>query len=318
LIGLGHIGRVHVFALSQIPGLSLVAGCDNDPALAALLPTGVPFHTGHEALLSAGGFDTVIVATPNRTHSRIARAALVTGFDVLVEKPAACDRAEFMALLADAKATCRDLHFAFHAARAREVDWLIQHLHQVTGRYGPLTGFLCRFFDPYRDSNGRRPPHVAGLGDCWSDSGVNALSVLDRIISVDSLKILGWRGSPGHAPVSHRQSLSVQYSFPIDSQADAAGFGVIETAWDQGINHKSTVLFFGRTGWQLLIDHSSQTITATDPSGSKGVIRLFEGDRLINHYLGVFEAYVAARRSGIDNGAAARRIHDKLFEVNAA
>lgn len=314
LIGLGHIGRVHVAALAQVQGLVLVAGCDHDPALAAILPAGTVFHSDHRALLAQGGFDTVIVATPNRTHNRIARDALEAGFDVLVEKPAACDLAELEAIESTARASGNHLHFAFHAALAREVDWLLAHLKAERGRFGPLTGFLCRFYDPYIGPDGGVVAHAKGLDDCWSDSGVNALSVLDRFLPVDGLRRIAQRASPGQG--GKRHSLSVQFAFASDA-GDNAGLGVIETAWDQGLNHKSTILFFGQTGWRLTLDHSAQTVTAHDPQGNDRLLARIEGERLFNHYLGVFEAYVAARAAGADNGPAARRIHEKLFEVSA-
>lgn len=313
IIGLGHIGRIHVAALSQTEGLELVAGCDNDAALTSVLPRGVQFFGSHNKLLASGGFDTVMVATPNRTHNAIARDVLALGYHVIVEKPAAGNLEELLALEHLAAERGRHVYYAFHAASAFEVDALVAHLAEQGEGYGPMTAFYSRFYDPYIDEKGRLSPHAQSLDECWSDSGVNALSVLDRLYPLDRLRPIfcrqsGWaRGQPGIL------SASVGFGFPV-IDSDSAGFGLIDTAWDQGLNYKATTLCFGHSGWWLQADHSAQTITAWGPRGETVEVACFDGDRLLNHYMGVFADYRDRVRRGVEmNNAAAVRIHEQLF-----
>lgn len=314
VIGLGHIGRTHVAALSQTEGLALVAGCDHDAALASVLPEAVPFFKCHTELLTAGGFDTVVVATPNRTHNDVARDVMAAGYHVVVEKPAASTLEDLDALERQAAELGRHIYYAFHAASAFEVDALVAHLAEQGDRYGPLTAFHSRFYDPYIDAEGSLVPHAQSLDDCWSDSGVNALSVLDRLLPLEILSPAFRRQSREQGSLSGVLSSSVGFHFPVMGQ-DGAGFGLIDTAWDQGLNYKATTLCFGHSGWWLQADHSAQTGTAWGPRGETIEVACFDGDRLLNHYLGLFAEYRDRVRCGAEmNGAAARRVHEQLFE----
>lgn len=314
LVGLGHIGRIHVAALSQTEGLMLAAGCDHEPSLATVLPEGIPFYRVHHELFAAGGFDTVVVATPNRTHNAIAMDALAAGYHVIVEKPAASSRVELDALERLATEQGRHVYYAFHAASAFEVDALAAHLAEQGGRYGPITAFTSRFYDPYIDAQGSLVPHAHSLDDCWSDSGVNALSVLDRLLPLEILRPVSRRQSGEQGSPLGVLSASVGFNFPVLGH-DGAGFGLIDTAWDQGLNYKATTLYFGHTGWRIEANHSEQTVTLWDPHGQATVLCQFQGDRLLNHYLGLFADYKQRVNANLSmNADTAHRVHAKLFE----
>ena len=317
IIGLGHIGRVHAATLHRTTSLDLVACCDHDASSAKELPAGLPFFDSPAALLAAGGFDTVVVATPNCTHHAIAREVIEAGYDVIVEKPACSSLAEFDALQRLASTQGHHVYYAFHAALAPEVEALVAHLRESGEMYGELTAFSSRFYDPYIDAQGRLAPHAHSLDECWSDSGVNALSVLDRLHPVDGLQ-LAWRRQSGHAAMAPGVlSVSTAYRFGAVAghPADGVGFGLIDTAWDQRINYKSTTLYFGQSGWRLEANHSDQTLTRWDPQGDPTELARFDGDRLVNHYLGVFTDYRDRVKAGSPmNGSAARCIHAKLYE----
>lgn len=312
IIGLGHIGRTHVAALLQTEGLQLVAGCDHDAVLASVLPQRVPFHASHAELLAAGGFDTVVIATPNRTHNAIARDVVSAGYHAIVEKPAASSFQDMDELEHLTAVEGRHVYYAFHAASACEVDALVAHLSEQSGRYGPLTAFHSRFYDPYIDAQGRLVPHARSLDECWSDSGVNALSVLDRLFQVDRLRPAFRRQSGRTDAPPGVLNVSVGFHFSVVG-VDSAGFGLIDTGWDQGLNYKATTFYFGHTGWRVMADHSAQTVTAWDPQGEVTELARFDGERLLNHYLGLFADYRDRVQRGADmNGAAARRVHEQL------
>lgn len=313
IIGLGHIGRIHVAALQQTAGLELVAGCDNDTSLSTLLPIGIPFYSTYSAMLDQGGFDTVIVATPNCTHNAIALDVLRRGFHVVVEKPAGADMRDIVSLENMARQKKCHVYYAFHAALAQEVDWLVDHLGKYVEKYGALTSFLCQFYDPYVDIDDQLVAHALSLGDCWYDSGVNALSVLHRFLPVDKLQMAYRRQSGRYDLGSGIRSASVGFHFPVHGD-DSVGFGVIDTAWDQGCNYKATTLNFGNTGWRILIDHSFQRVTSWSPQGEELELVSFEGERLLNHYLALFADYSKRfREGGVMNSEAAQRVHTQFF-----
>lgn len=101
LIGYGTGGAVfHAPLISAAPGLELAAIVTRDPARAAAARRR---HPGARILDSPervrpGGYDLVVVTTPNRLHVPLARAALDAGSAVVVDKPVAPTAAEARSL----------------------------------------------------------------------------------------------------------------------------------------------------------------------------------------------------------------------------
>ncbi|HMQ58271.1 MAG TPA: Gfo/Idh/MocA family oxidoreductase [Rhizobiaceae bacterium] len=91
------MGREHVRNIALMPGAALVALSDpvessraETAALAASRGLGMPrMHEHHGALLAAGGFDALVIASPNHTHHAIMVDCLATPAPILVEKPLA-------------------------------------------------------------------------------------------------------------------------------------------------------------------------------------------------------------------------------------
>ena len=96
VIGAGYWGPNLVRNFRGSPDWELVAVCDLDEARARKVVGDAPVdvETSLERLLARDDVDAVAIATPARTHSRIALAALAAGKHVLVEKPLASSRAE--------------------------------------------------------------------------------------------------------------------------------------------------------------------------------------------------------------------------------
>lgn len=309
IVGLGHIGRVHVEAIEATDAVQLVAGCDTNPALAAILPEGIRFHNRLESALVAADVDVVVVATPNETHNRIARMALEAGRHAIVEKPAAIDRSELQALRSSARESGRLLWFALHASTGSEVLWTEKHLREEGEHYGALTGFHCRFLDPYVDPLNRQLSHANSLQTPWLDSGINALSVLLRLQPTLQLEATGLQWSRQLGEWTCILSETAHFRF------GNAGYGCIETAWDQQLNQKHTELFFAASGKRLMIDHSQQSVVRWDSNGNREVLACFDGDRLVNHYRNLFAEAAAGLRNGHDNSQEGLRTHDPYFSA---
>ncbi len=102
-----HIGRGHARAVRINPRADLVAICDPDEILAREVageygdPT---VYADYDAMLAAESLDGVCIATPNRLHAPMARAAIARGLHVLCEKPLTLDTGEARDLLARARA----------------------------------------------------------------------------------------------------------------------------------------------------------------------------------------------------------------------
>jgi predicted dehydrogenase len=99
VIGCGYWGRNLVRNFHQLGALAVV--CDATSAgrqQAAEIAPGVPVVAELMAALD-DGVQGVVIATPAETHAEIARAALLAGKDVFVEKPLALTAADGRALV---------------------------------------------------------------------------------------------------------------------------------------------------------------------------------------------------------------------------
>ncbi len=90
IVGLGPIGGLHADNLLQnkIPGAELACVCEQRPVDEKKF-AGLRIYNDMDKMLSAGGFDALIIATPSFTHFPLAKKALERGFHALVEKPMA-------------------------------------------------------------------------------------------------------------------------------------------------------------------------------------------------------------------------------------
>ena len=90
VIGCGHWGPNHIRIFSSLAGSKVVAIADHDANrldnVGQLYPH-VRVTKNYQELLEHGPVDVIVVATPTRTHYKIAKEALEHGKHVLVEKP---------------------------------------------------------------------------------------------------------------------------------------------------------------------------------------------------------------------------------------
>ncbi len=105
VIGAGYWGPNLVRNFRSSPDWDLVAVCDLDENRARKVigaRSTIEVETSLDALLARPDIEAVAVATPARTHSAIARAALAAGKHVLVEKPLADSQDEAAQMVAAA------------------------------------------------------------------------------------------------------------------------------------------------------------------------------------------------------------------------
>jgi predicted dehydrogenase len=114
LLGYGLAGRVfHAPLIAATPGLTLAAVVTRDPerraALHAAHPGAIALATPEQLWAHASHLDLVVVATPNRSHAPLARAALDAGLPTVVDKPLAPTAAAARALVQHARTIRRPL-----------------------------------------------------------------------------------------------------------------------------------------------------------------------------------------------------------------
>ena len=89
VLGAGHLGRIHVQQLKELPEYEIAGVFDPHPGKAAKVQAefGVPVLTGLPELIAASG--VVDVVTPTIAHHECAMQALAAGRHVFIEKPIA-------------------------------------------------------------------------------------------------------------------------------------------------------------------------------------------------------------------------------------
>jgi len=90
VVGCGNWGRNYVRHFAQIPGAGLVACCDTNPKVLLAIRERYPLvklTKNYRDIIADPKIDAVVIATPPGDHYRIARACLLRGKHVLVEKP---------------------------------------------------------------------------------------------------------------------------------------------------------------------------------------------------------------------------------------
>ncbi len=109
VVGAGFIGPVHVEALGRA-GVEVtgILGVSRDESESAARTLGLPkAYASFDEILADKDVQVVHIATPNRLHYPMAKAALIAGKHVLCEKPLAMNSAESAELVKLAKSTGR-------------------------------------------------------------------------------------------------------------------------------------------------------------------------------------------------------------------
>lgn len=157
IVGVGHMGRYHVGAYSELHQVEIVGVCDNDPAKAeqAAAPFELQAFTDYRELF--GKVDVVSIAVPTELHYAVTKDFLEHDIHVLLEKP-----------------MCPDLKQAeelFAIAARRNLVLHIGHVERFNGAVQELKKIV---FDPYLVESRRIGP--------WTGRSVEVGVVMDLMI----------------------------------------------------------------------------------------------------------------------------------------
>lgn len=170
LLGYGYAGKTfHAPLIQSTPGLELSAVVTGRPeAVHADMPN-VPTFASLAAPLADPQISVVVIATPNDTHSPLAKAALLAGKHVVVDKP-------FTHTLAQARrlrklAESRGLVLSAFQNRRWDSDFLALQELLSAGTIGRLTHLESRF-DRFRPMvRDRWREKAKSGGGIWLDLG---------------------------------------------------------------------------------------------------------------------------------------------------
>jgi len=148
LLGYGLAGRAfHAPLIAATPGMVLAAVVTRDPERRAALqtahPTAAVLDTPEQLWDRAASLDLVVVATPNRSHVPLARAALDAGLPTVIDKPFAASAADARALVDHARTRGRAL--TVFQNRRWDGDFLTIRKLIADDTLGPIHRFESRF-----------------------------------------------------------------------------------------------------------------------------------------------------------------------------
>ena len=199
VIGLGQWGPNHVRNLGGLDGCDVVRVCDSSEARLAKarkLFRGIEGTTDPSAVTGAADIDAVVVATPVQSHYPLVRAALLSGKDVLCEKPLALNSAEAAELCELAREKGRILmvgHIflynpsALHLketidrgelGRIYYMDAVRTNLGPVRSDVGVMADLASHDISIFNFLLGARPQTVAAAGGAFLQKGIEDIGFL--------------------------------------------------------------------------------------------------------------------------------------------
>ena len=168
IIGFGMAGKVfHAPFISTLPGFELSKVSTSRPAVAEEIRKLYPATTvvpDAEAIIVDEAIDLVIIGTPNTEHLPLAKAALLAGKHVIVEKPFTVTSAEADVLIALAQQ--QQLILTVHHNRRWVADYKTVRKVIASGLLGRLATYEARYdrFRPALRPNAWREENTPGAG----------------------------------------------------------------------------------------------------------------------------------------------------------
>lgn len=189
LIGFGAAGQIyHAPILTCVDGLELCLIRASRPEQIALARSRYPqaeVVTDNDAVINNKNIDLIVVATPNDSHNPLAKAALLAGKHVVVEKPFTITTREADELIAIAKQEHKIL--SVNQNRRFEGDYATIKKIIASGMLGELAEFESHYdrFRNFLRPNAWREENEPGAG-IFYDLGAH---LIDQVLDLFGLPL---------------------------------------------------------------------------------------------------------------------------------
>ncbi len=252
LVGLGKIARdQHLPAIAQIDGVELAAIASRNAAL-----DGVASYPDLDAMLAGDPtLDAIVLCQPPQPRFQAARAALLAGKHVFLEKPPGATLSEVEALIALATAQKVTLYASWHSREAAAVDQARDWLRART--------IISTHINWKEDVRVWHP----GQDWIWQpggfgvfDPGINALSILTKILPEPVRMIAADLHVPCNcaAPIAATLSMETASGRPISADFDFLQTG--PQSWDIIVETNEGPLVLGHGGNTLSLTRVDVTV----------------------------------------------------------
>lgn len=280
LIGLGQIAIHHLAGIQANPQLQLDAVFDLDSKkyadLQTSLPKGVVTCDSVSQLLSLS-ITHVIICTPPDSHAHYVELVLNAGMIPLVEKP-------IVGAHENLPSSDKSVHTIYHWCFAPEVQTVKHLLEKQTVRY-----IHIHIQDPYLDAQNKHiQTQYDSKVDPWSDSGINALSMVAYLLGDERMD------SVTNFRLRHSRHLN---GVPVRSVARMwvnNVFVKISVSWSNSERKKSTII----TNKKIYhVNHCQQTVKSSILR-KKHPVELPDHDRLNCHYINFYRVFDWSNQNG--------------------
>jgi predicted dehydrogenase len=303
IIGIGMAGTVHAKALEEVPGASIVAGIDTSSRTLTFRNNDVPVYPSIFDIVSEADLhpDIVVIASPTPTHAEVCGEVgeYFRQASIIVEKPAA-DNLEDAQRIVCGIGGKQPVTVAYHMAFSPVVEWGVEETAGRADKLGSPVAIESWGADPYQSD---LAAVQARLGNSWIDSGINALSVIERFAKPVERTSLRRIGNP---------SRSV-FEATIICEADGRQLpATILTSWYSTASSRWTRIKYS-SGAELVMDHNAvagyirQDGEASAMFGSDGTIPRREA-----HYKALYKSWLT-NQDQIFSGDTSMRLHELLL-----
>lgn len=295
---------MHARVLEDFRSVGLVAGIDPSARNLTFRGSNPPIYPAVFDMTADSELhpDIIIVATPTPTHAKVCDeiAEYYRQASILVEKPAADNLEDALRIVCDIGGR-QPVTVAYHMAFSPAVEWGMKEVAERADQLGTPVAIESWAADPYQSDLAAAQQ---GLGNSWIDSGINALSVIERFakpVARTSLRRIG----------SHAQSV-FEGTFICEVNGKEVP-ATIMTSWYSTAPSRWTKIRYS-SGAELVMDHNAvagyirQDGRASATFGSNGATPRREA-----HYRALYTAWLA-NRDRIFSADTSTRLHKLLLE----
>jgi len=257
IIGLGGMGSHHARTIAEgkVPGLELAAVADASPGRLDAFPGLAAFTDGGE-LITRGGVQAVLIATPHYSHTALGIQALKAGLHVLVEKPISVHKADCERLIA-AHTNPKQV---FAAVFNQRTDPFFRKLHDLStsgelGEIRRINWIITNWFRTaaYYGSGGWRATWAGEGGGVLLNQCPHNLDLLQWLFGMPS-RVRAFCGLGRYHDIEVEDDVTAYFEFPngatgvfITSTGEAPGTNRLEITGERGrLIYEDDLLRFDR------------------------------------------------------------------------
>lgn len=279
IVGLGHAFLKQYEALKKIEKIKTIELCDSDLEK-------INKYNCKDNYIEISS-NNVIVATSPRNHLEIIKNLIYNNKKVICEKPVVTNLYELNKL--KKIITLNNYYNSLHFSYGLEIEYFINNIKIKPNK------IYCYISDNYVFNNHINHEQI-GLCGSYLDEVINPLSAISRMFGYN-IKFISCEKKIYNGDVYDYYSLS---KFNIENIPVE-----IEVLWDNNISQKYIDLYYDKN--IIRLDSMNQQVI--DITNQK-VLFSEAGDRMTNHYIGVFNDYLE-KGSNIEISI---KLHEELLK----